>query len=95
MEGSERGGNTWKRDDPQSRYKSWPKDYSNVEYYYCHEKGHLKYNCSKIKEELKNLKQLQGKLGKMKVDDEGGSFNVVCDDYDSELLLTQDEDVSQ
>ena len=97
VEGSERGRNKSRRDDQRSRSKSRPRDCSNVECYYCHEKGHLQYNCPKVKEDLKTLRQFQGKMGKTKVNDEGGSSNVVCGDYDDELLLTHSdkESVSQ
>lgn len=96
VEGSERGRTKSRRDDPRSRSKSRSRDYSNVDCYYCHEVGHLKYNCSKLKEDLKNLKQLQGKLGKTKMDEGRDSANVVYD-VENEMLLTHDvkEDVSR
>lgn len=96
VEGSERGRNKSRGNDPRSRSKSRPRDYSDVECYYCHEKGHLKYNCPKLKEDLKNLKQLQGKMGKMKMGEGSDSANVVSDEYEVEMLLTHDvkEDVS-
>uniref|UniRef100_A0A803LIZ5 CCHC-type domain-containing protein n=1 Tax=Chenopodium quinoa TaxID=63459 RepID=A0A803LIZ5_CHEQI len=97
VEGFKRGRNQSRGDGPRSRSKSRPRDYSNIECYYCHEKGHLKYNCPKLKEDLKELKQLLGKLGKMKMGEGSDSSNVVSDDYEVEMLLTHDvkEDVSR
>ena len=89
-EESGRGRNKWRRNDPHYRSKSRPREWNDRECYYCHENGHIQRNCSKAKEDLKNLKELQEKLGKVKLDEEGGSSNVGQQEiYSEEIFLTQ------
>lgn len=44
------------------RSKSRPRDMSNIECYYCGEKGHIQSTCPKLREDLGNLKKLQGRI---------------------------------
>ena len=57
----------------------------------------MKFNFPKLKEDLKNLKHVQGKLGKTKIGERSESVNVASDDYEIETLLTHDvkEEVSR
>ena len=88
-EESDRGRNKWRRNDPHYRSKSRPREWNDRECYYRHEKGHIQRNCQKAKEDLKNLKGLQEKLGKVKLDEEGGSSIVAQQEiYGEEIFLT-------
>ncbi|KAJ8451348.1 hypothetical protein Cgig2_014120 [Carnegiea gigantea] len=93
MASLERGRSQSKRrGGPRERSQYWPKDMSNVEYYYCGEKGHVQDRCPKLKEDLTNLKKLQEKIrGKAKLEDEDDSDANVIDRGDVLLAKSAQE----
>ena len=74
--GSSKRGRSRSRGRCDLSGKFRPKDYSNVECYYCGEKGHIQRRCLTMKEDLKSLKEMKGK-SKEKTDD---STNYLSDD---------------
>ncbi|VFQ91499.1 unnamed protein product [Cuscuta campestris] len=96
--GAERGRNQErKRDVPRERSKSRPsKDFSNVECYYCGERGHIQSRCEMMRDDLKAFRRAQETKGKAKKDGEGSS-NVVIngDSDDGDLFLASQDDLKK
>lgn len=74
------------------RSKSRPRDMSNIECYYCGEKGHIQSTCPKLREDLGNLKKLQGRIKeKSKLVDEEDDSNTNVIDGDVFMAVNTDE----
>lgn len=83
MEGSGRG-RAYNRGSTRGRSNSrlrGDRDMSDVECFYCGENGHMQSNCPQFREDLKNLRDLNGKK---KVEEE--KTNVI--EFDGDFLLT-------
>ncbi|KAJ8432228.1 hypothetical protein Cgig2_024383 [Carnegiea gigantea] len=79
---------------PRERLQYQPKDISNVECYYCGEKGHLQNRCSKLKGNLVNLKKSRKKIrGKANLEDEEDSDANMIDEGDVFLAKSVKERV--
>ncbi|KAJ8424427.1 hypothetical protein Cgig2_010656 [Carnegiea gigantea] len=93
---SERGRSQFKRrGGPRERSQYRSKDMSNIECYYCGEKGHVQNRCPNLKEDLVNLKKLQEKMrGKAKLEDEDESDANVIDGGDVFLTKSALESVN-
>lgn len=91
-EESERGRNHSRRHDGsrgRSKSQSRPqRDMTNVQCYYCGEKGHLQLRCTQMREDLKKLRM-------MRKDDDNSQTNVVKTAEDEDIFLATTEDVDK
>ena len=63
--------------------KKKKKNYNEVICHYCEEKGHIQSQCATLREGLKCLKQLKGKVHVAESSDDGDLYHVESADNDS------------
>ncbi|VFQ94922.1 unnamed protein product [Cuscuta campestris] len=82
---------------PRERSKSRPnRDLSNVECYYCGERGHIQSRCQMMRDDLKAFRRAQETKGKAKKDGEGSSNVVInADSDDGDLFLASQDDLKE
>ena len=62
--------------------KVYRKRLSEATCYYCEEKGHTQSQCAMLREDLKSLKQLKGKVHVSESSNDGDLYNVKSRDND-------------
>ena len=63
--------------------KSTERDFSEVTCHYCEGKGQIQFQCATLREDLKSLKQLKGKVHIVEFSDDGDLYHIESADNDS------------